>query len=343
MTAWFDTQHCYFIAEIGVNHDGDVDVAKEMIDVAADAGADAVKFQTFVAKRLVTPDAEKAAYQDTNDPRAGETQFQMLKRLELSREELIACRDHCKVRGIEFLSTPFDEESADLLEEVGVRGFKVSSGDLTNLPLLAHLAAKGLPIILSTGMGSLEEVQDAVGTIQTAGSKEIAILHCVSNYPADPAECNLRAMDTMRDTFGVSIGWSDHTLGSEITLAAVARGARLIEKHFTLDTSRLGPDHKASLMPDELVALIKGIRAVESALGDGVKQAQPSEIDTARVARRSIIAAQDIPAGTEITRGMLEMKRPGTGLKPKHLGQIVGHKAARNIAANTIISLEDVT
>lgn len=342
MTAWFQTPHCYFIAEIGVNHDGDVNVAKEMIDVAASAGADAVKFQTFAAERLVTTDAKKASYQDANDPRAGETQFQMLKRLELSKSDLIACRDHCATRDIEFLSTPFDEESADLLEAVGVRGFKVSSGDLTHIPLLQHLAQKGLPIILSTGMGDAEEVRDAVSAIQTISKNDLALLHCVSNYPAAPSECNLRAMDTLADEFGIPIGWSDHTLGSAVTLAAVARGARLIEKHFTLDTSRPGPDHKASLMPDELHQLIKDIRTVEAALGDGIKRPQPSELDTARVARRSIIAARPITAGTVIDATMLTMKRPGTGLKPKEIGKLLGKTAQCDIKENTLISLDDV-
>lgn len=342
MSAWFETGSCYIIAEIGVNHDGDVAVAREMIDVAADAGADAVKFQTFSADRLVTADARKASYQDQNDPRAGESQHAMLQRLELSEDELIACREHCLKRDIEFLSTPFDEDSADLLMDVGVKGFKVSSGDLTNIPLLEHLARKGLPIIVSTGMGDMDEVREAVEAIRAAGNPPLALLHCVSNYPAAPEDCNLSAIDTLARAFEIPVGWSDHTLGDTIALAAIARGASILEKHYTLDTNRAGPDHKASLMPEELKALITGIRTVEAAIGDGIKQPKPSEMDTAKVARRSLVAARDIKPGEAITAEMITRKRPGTGLKPNAIHQVLGRKAKNAIAIDTLIGLEDL-
>jgi N-acetylneuraminate synthase len=340
--AWEDpSAPCYFIAEIGVNHNGDVDLARRLIDVAADAGADAVKFQTFHAEQIATRTVRKANYQVVNDGGA-DTQLQMLKRLELLGDRLVACRDHCVARGIRFLSTPFGEEAADLLESMGVDGYKVSSGDLTHLPFLRHLAAKGLPIIISTGMADLSEVEDAVNAIEEAGNPALAILHCVSNYPANVAESNLRAMDTLAQAFGRAVGWSDHTEGDEISLAAVARGARIIEKHFTLDRSLPGPDHAASLEPGELAQMIARIRRVESALGDGRKRPQPSERDTAAVARRSIVSAHDIREGQAISMADVTFKRPGTGLPTRLLPLVLGRVAARDIPADTVIAIEDL-
>jgi len=339
---WHAPGRCFVIAEIGVNHNGALDLARQLIDVAAAAGADAVKFQTFAAERLVTATARKAAYQEANDPRKAESQFAMLKRLELSEADLVACRDHCTARGVMFLSTPFDEQSADLLASLGVHGFKVSSGDLTNLPFLAHMAAKRLPMIVSTGMGTLAEVAEAVEAVREAGDPPLALLHCVSNYPAAPEDCNLRAMGTLAQAFGVPVGWSDHTLGDAISLAAVALGARILEKHYTLDRGLQGPDHKASLTPEELTALITRLRAVESALGDGLKRPQEAERDTARVARRSLVAARDIAAGARLTAGDLIAKRPGEGIAPKHRELILGWRAARDIPADTVLSWTDL-
>lgn len=329
------------IGEIGVNHNGDLALAKAMIDVAVKAGADAVKFQTFAAERLVTRTARKADYQSRNH-QVDESQFDMLKKLELSEDDLRACKTYCDEHGIVFLSTPFDEQAADLLQSVGIQGFKISSGDLTNLPLLRHIAAKGLPMIISTGMATMGEIEDAVIAIRDAGDPSLAILHCVSDYPAKASEANLAAMDTIGQAFNKVVGWSDHTLGDAISVAAVARGARIIEKHFTLDVAMEGPDHKASLNPDEFTELLTKIRLVEQAIGDGVKRPQPSEIPTAEVARRSIVAARDIDAGVVITDEDLIMKRPGTGLAPKYTGWVVGRTAARNIAADTLIDLSDL-
>ncbi len=336
------TQGCFVIAEIGVNHNGDIDMARRLIDVAADAGADAAKFQTFFADQLVTQQAAKAAYQIAND---GDTdsQIEMLRRLEFSEKNLAIARDHCAERGVKFLSTPFGERAADLLEDLGVDGFKVSSGDLTHLPFLRHLAAKNLPIIISTGMATLGETEDAVVAIRESGNPPLAILHCVSNYPAAYEESNLRAMDTLAAAFGKPVGWSDHTVGDAIALAAVARGARILEKHYTLDRNLPGPDHAASLEPGELTDLIGKIRAVSSALGDGVKQPQPSEQDTASVARRSIVTARAVRAGEPLTSETLDCKRPGTGLAPRLLPLVLGRKAARDLPADTLLTLQDVS
>lgn len=337
---WFNGQEgCIVIGEIGVNHNGSLELAKKMIDVAVESGADAVKFQTFSAEKLATRTAEKAAYQKKNDGEAG-SQIEMLKRLELSKADLQACQKYCKEVGMVFLSTPFDEEAADLLEEVGVEGYKVSSGDLTNLPLLAHMASKGKPMIISTGMANMAETEEAVTTIRDNGNPPLAILHCVSNYPAAPEEANLRAMDTLAAAFNVPVGWSDHTLGDAIALASIARGAKILEKHYTLDANMPGPDHKASLEPAEFSELIRKLRDVEAALGDGVKRPQPSEFDTAKVARRSIVSACDILAGTVIEDKHLICKRPGTGLAPRLIPLVIGRKAKDDIAADSVIGMD---
>ena len=339
-TNWFKRPDgCIVIGEIGVNHNGSLELAKKMIDVAVESGADAVKFQTFSAEKLATRTAEKAAYQKKNDGEAG-SQVEMLKRLEFSKEKLQACKEYCQEVGMVFLSTPFDEEAADLLEEVGVEGYKVSSGDLTNLPLLAHLAKKGKPIIISTGMANMAETEEAVTTIRENGNPSLAILHCVSNYPAVPKEANLRAMDTLAAAFNVPVGWSDHTLGDAIALASVARGAKILEKHYTLDVNMPGPDHKASLEPAEFGELIRKLRDVEAALGNGVKRPQPSELDTAEVARKSIVSACDIAMGTEIEDKHLVCKRPGTGLAPRMIPLVIGRTAKVDIAADSVIGME---
>ena len=305
----------FVVAEAGVNHNGDVELALRLVDIAADAGANAVKFQTFSADALVTESARKAGYQQATTG-AGESQRDMLRRLELDADAHARLQAHAAARGLVFFSTPFDEASADLLDTLEVPALKVPSGELTNLPLLRHLAAKKRPLILSTGMGTLAEVEVAVDAIRAAGDPPLAVLHCVSAYPAPPAEVNLRAMDTLRARFGCPVGLSDHTLGTAIALAAVARGAAILEKHMTADRTLPGPDHRASLEPAELAAMIRAIREIESALGDGEKRPMPSERDTREVARRSLVAARPIARGERLARGMLAIKRPGTGIPP---------------------------
>jgi N-acetylneuraminate synthase len=329
-------QPVFVIAEAGVNHNGDLKLARALIDVAVEAGADAVKFQTFQADRLATPNAPKADYQlqTTGD---AESQFDMLRRLELSPDAHRELQSYCHERGIIFLSTPFDDVAVDLLDELGVPAFKISSGDLTNSPLLEHVASKGKPVILSTGMSELSELIEAVSVLNTAGCENPVLLHCVSNYPAAPAEVNLRAMQTMRSAFDVPVGFSDHTEGIDVALAAVALGACVIEKHFTLDRTLPGPDHRASLEPAELRELVRSIRRVETALGNGRKVPSASELETAKVARRSLVAARDIPAGVTLERSMVVMRRPGTGMSPGMLETLLNRRTVREIAAGTLL------
>jgi len=329
----------FIIAEAGVNHNGDIELARHLVDVAVKAGADAIKFQTFRADAMVACDARKADYQlQTTSPT--ESQFEMLKRLELSAAAHAEIKSYCQTSNLTFLSTPFDPDSIDLLDRLGVPAFKISSGDLSNLPLLQHAAAKGKPILLSTGMSDLEEVEEAVDAMHEAGCGEIILLQCVSNYPANPADVNLRAMQTMADKFRVPVGYSDHTTGIEIAMAAVALGACVIEKHFTLDRSLPGPDHRASLEPDELQSMIQSIRKVEAALGDGRKIPAASEVDTASVARRSLMAAGAISAGTRLTAEMVVIKRPGTGLPPRMLKELIGRALRVDVASGSMLSLE---
>lgn len=329
----------FVIAEAGVNHNGSLEMAQRLVDAARDAGADAVKFQTFKAEQVVTAAAPKAAYQ-VKATGGHESQLEMIRGFELSFEAFRILAGHCRERGIMFLSTPFDAESADFLDDIGVPGFKIASGEITNLPFLSHVAAKGKPVIVSTGMATLAEVALAVRCFEASGNRELALLHCVSNYPAAAADANLRAMTTLAATFHVPVGYSDHTLGLEVALAAVAVGARIVEKHFTLDRSLPGPDHRASLTPDELKALMRGIRNVEASLGDGVKEPRPSELPIADVARRSLVAACDIRCGTTITAKALATLRPGTGLPPTMWDAVVGRTARVDIPAGAILSLE---
>jgi N,N'-diacetyllegionaminate synthase len=332
---------CFVIAEAGVNHNGDLERALRLVDVAAEAGADAVKFQTFKADRLVTRKAAKADYQ-IRQTGAAESQFDMLRRLELSEENHRRLQTHAAARGVLFMSTPFDEESADLLEHLNVAVFKLPSGEITNLPLLQHVARKGKPMVVSTGMASLGEVEAAVQTIEETGNDQFVLLHCVSQYPADPADVNLRAMQTLALAFAKPVGYSDHTLGNEIALAAVVLGACVIEKHYTLDRGLPGPDHAASSEPGELTALIKGIRKIESALGQGRKQAAASEASTAAVARKSLVASRDIPAGAILTMDLIAIKRPGTGLPPALRPALIGRTARKNIPADTLLTMDMV-
>ena len=329
----------FIVAEAGVNHNGDPDLAGRLVDAAAECGADAVKFQTFTVDALLTREAPKAGYQ-VETTGAGESQREMLARLELGTDRLAELRDRAAKHGLIFFSAPFDEASADALERLDVALFKVPSGEITNLPLLRHVAAKGRPIILSTGMANLEEVEQAVAAICEAGDPPLALLHCLSAYPAPAGEVNLRAMDSLATRFGCPVGFSDHTLGLEIAVAAAARGAAIIEKHLTLDKTLPGPDHRASLDVAEFSAMVRAIRSVESALGDGVKRPMPSEADTRRVARKSLVAARALKAGERVAAGDLASKRPGTGISPAELPRVLGLRLARDVAADEVIPWE---
>jgi N,N'-diacetyllegionaminate synthase len=326
------------IAEAGVNHNGDIELAKKLIDVAAEAGADKVKFQTFSAERQVTPGAKKADYQKMTTGRA-ETQQAMLQRLELTphmHEELIA---HCIVRKIGFLSTGFDIESVNLLASLGQKLFKIPSGEITNLPYLRHIGKLRQEVILSTGMASLGEVEAAIDVLEVAGTprSRISVLHCTTEYPTPMKDVNLRAMQTIRSAFNVRVGYSDHTLGIEVAVAAVAMGASIIEKHFTLDRSLPGPDHKASLEPDELRAMVSAIRDIDIALGDGVKRLTPGEVSNRLIARKSIVARRSIKAGEVFSNENITAKRPGTGVSPMRWDEVMGRLAKRDFEANELI------
>lgn len=332
---------CFIIAEAGVNHDGKLDMARQLVDVAKAGGADAVKFQTFNAAQIVSSASPKAAYQvQRTDPT--ESQFEMLRRLQLSPEEHRELHAYCQERSVLFLSTPFDEASADLLADLGLPAFKIGSGEITNWPFLEHVARKGRPLILSTGMSYLSEVDEAVRVLLRAGCDQLVLLHCASVYPAHPADVNLRAMLTMYTAFGLPVGYSDHTSGIEVSLAAVAVGACVIEKHFTLDRRLPGPDHLASLEPEEFASMVRGIRTVEACLGHGRKEPVEREQDTRALMRKSLVAACDIPAGATVTPDMICIKRPGTGLPPSVRPFFIGRIARTVIPLDTLLTLEMV-
>ena len=334
-------ERVFVIAEAGVNHNGDEKLAHDLIEAAANAGADAVKFQTFKASELVTAGAPKAAYQVASTGQ-DESQHDMLAKLELSAEAFASLKQHAEQLGLVFLSSPFDAPSAKLLIDLGVAAFKLGPGELTSTPLLAQLATTGQPLILSTGMATLDEVEDAAAVVTKHGDCPVAWLHCVSTYPAPANQSNLRAMDVLRLVAEGPVGLSDHTMGWEVALAAVARGATIIEKHLTLSRGMKGPDHAASLEPGELKQLVEQIRRVESALGDGVKRVMPCEEDTRQVARKSLVAARDLPAGTVLKPGDLACKRPGTGLPPAMLELIIGRVLARPVAAGELFTSQHV-
>ena len=330
---------CLVIAEAGVNHNGSLDMARKLIDVACEAGADVVKFQTFDSEKVVTAGAPKANYaKETTD--TSESFLDMMRSIELKPEQHPILMDYCRSKGILFLSSPFDEGSADLLSDLGVAAYKMPSGEITNLPFLAHVARKGKPMIVSTGMSNLGEVEAAVRVIHDAGNDQIILLQCVSNYPADPADANLRAMATMAAAFNTPVGYSDHTLGVEVALAAVALGASTIEKHLTLDRTLPGPDHRASVEPDEMKSLVRGLRTVESALGHGRKVAAESEQNTASVARKSIVAARHITAGSTLSEDDIAIKRPGTGLSPSLREFVIGKTVRADVPEGALITLE---
>jgi len=330
---------CFIVAEAGVNHNGDINLAKKLIDAAKDAGSDAVKFQAFKAERTVTKYAEKAEYQkETTGP--NKPQYDMIRKLELKDEEFRELFNYAKKNNIIFLSSAFDKESVDFLDDLGVPAFKVASGEITNFPLLEYIAEKRKPIILSTGMSTLGEIEDALKVIRENGIEDIVLLHCVTSYPAKIEDANLRVIETLRQAFGLPIGFSDHTLGITAPIVAATLGAALIEKHFTVDKSLPGPDHKASLEPDELKEMIRAIRDVEKALGDEIKKLTREEERIKKVVRRSIVAKVNIPKGVVITEDMLDIKRPGTGIEPKYLNMVIGKKAKKDIKPDELITFE---
>ena len=330
---------CFVIGEAGVNHNGDLSLAKKLVDVARRAGADAVKFQSFKAENLVTRRAPKAKYQEQTTGSA-ESQYEMIEKLELKEQDFKELSDYAHRKGISFLSSPFDKRSVDLLDRLGVPAFKIPSGEITNFSLLRHIARKRKPIILSTGMSTLGEIEDAVRVIRKQGAGEIVLLHCVTDYPAKIEDMNLRAMETLRHAFGLPVGLSDHSPGVTVPVAAVALGACVIEKHFTLDKSLPGPDHQASLEPEELKQMVRAIREVEKAMGDGSKKPTKDEKQIQKVARRSLVARVSIPKGTVITEAMLDVKRPGTGIEPKYMNKVVGAVARCRIGQDEPLTMD---
>ncbi len=372
--------HTYIIAEAGVNHDGNIERAYELIDSAADAGADAVKFQLFNPTEVTSPAARKAEYQIANEGKGDdiESQQEMLQRLTLKLDDYRELKKYTESKGIDFITTPFDAESARFLASLGVKKMKIPSGEVTNLPFLEQVAKLGIDTVISTGMCNLEDIDDAIAVFKKHGTS-YSLLHCVSSYPAPAEQINLRAMNTMRAKFNVSIGYSDHTVGIDASLAAVAMGAQIIEKHFTYDKEASGPDHAASLEPQELKEMVRGIRLVEKArdqegvnalqdearmdrifqsselsgmvdlalvkkmLGDGVKQCQPCEADVLKMGRRSCQVTVDVKKGDVLTREMIAIRRPADdGLPPKKIDEIVGKKAARDLAANSLLRQDDI-
>ena len=335
----------FVIAEAGVNHDGDPALAHALIDAAADAGADAVKFQTFDPDALVTAGAPLAPYQAAPesglDGRAAD-QREMLQRLALPLDAWPALQRHAVERGLTFLSTPFDEASAELLDRLDVPAFKVGSGDLTDIPFLERLARRGRPLLVSTGMATMAEVAAAVDAIAGAGAPPLVLLHCVSSYPAAATDANLRAIETMRRAFGIPVGWSDHSPGIEVAISAATLGAAVIEKHLTTDRSRPGPDHRSSLEPDEFRALVTAVRDVSATLGDGVKRPVAAEAEIARVARRSLHWTRPLAGGTTVGVGDVAVLRPATGLAPDRLGDVIGRRTARPVTAGAAVDAADL-
>ena len=327
---------CFVIAEAGVNHNGDPSLAHLLVEAAAKAGAHAVKFQTFDPEQLAARDTPKAAYQRerTGD---GDSQLEMLRKLSLPKSAFGELAYHAREVGIEFLSSPFDHGSVDVLAEIGVSAFKIGSGELTNHRLLRHVAELGKPVLLSTGMANLQEVREAVDVIREAGDPPLALFHCVSAYPTAPAWCNLRAMQTLRATFDVPVGWSDHSTDAAISLAAVALGAELLEKHLTLDRTLRGPDHAASADPQQFAELTAGVNAVLAALGDGDKKPVEAELEVAAVARKSLHSARDLAPGERISQEDLVALRPGTGISPAREDDVVGRVTARAVAAGDML------
>lgn len=328
----------FIIAEAGVNHNGCIENAKKLIEKAKDSGADAVKFQTFKAEQVMSKFAEKAEYQKENTG-SEETQLDMVKKLELSFDEFNMLRDYCVEVGIRFMSTPFDHDSIDFLDTLGMDTWKVPSGEITNLPYLIKIAQLKKPVILSTGMSTMEDIENAIAVLKEHGVVDLTVLHCTTEYPTPFSDVNLNAMLSIKEKFNVKVGYSDHTKGIEVPIAAVALGATVIEKHFTLDSSMEGPDHKASLEPNELKQMVDSIRHIELALGTGEKKPAESEIKNMTIARKSIIAKTDIKAGEVFTEENLTVKRPGNGISPMKWFEILGKVAIRDFNEDELIEI----
>ena len=326
------------IAEAGVNHNGNLDLALKMVDEAKRAGADIVKFQTAIPEKVISKYADKAEYQKKTTGNE-ESQLEMCKRIHLKLSDYDIIKKYCEEVGIEFLSTPFDLESIDYLEKLGMRLWKIPSGEITNLPYLIKIAKTGKPVIMSTGMAELKEVEEAVNVLKENGAGEITLLHCTTEYPAPFESVNLRAMNTLREKFGTEVGYSDHTVGFEAAVAAAVLGASVVEKHFTLNHNMEGPDHKASLEPEEFEVMVNNIRLIEKALGDGVKQPAEAEKKNIAIARKSIVAAKDIKKGEIFTEDNITVKRPGSGISPMKWFEVLGTEAARDFGEDELIEL----
>jgi N-acetylneuraminate synthase/N,N'-diacetyllegionaminate synthase len=325
----------YIIAEIGANHNRDMNTAKKLIDFAAESGADAVKFQTYKAEKLYSKKAPRFS-KDKTDP------FNLIKSVELPREWHRGLFDYAVNKNLHFISSPFDYEAVDILNDLGVPAFKVASFEITDLELIKYVAKKGKPIIISTGMANMEEIKEALHTARSQGNDDVILLHCNSLYPTPPELVNLNAIETMRKVFKIPIGFSDHTTGIHIPIAAVAKGAKIIEKHFTLDRNMKGPDHSFAIEPYELIQMVKNIRDLEKAEGTGIKEKSEKEKEMLEKGRRSIIATVDIKKGTKITRDMLIVKRPGYGIEPKFLDKVINKTAKKNIKAEQWITWNDI-
>ena len=327
----------YIIAEAGVNHNGSFELACRLVDVAKAAGVDCIKFQTFKSEKLLSHNAQKADYQISTT--GGGSQVDMLKQLELSYNEFMDLKKYCDKVGICFLSTPFDFNSIDFLNSIDMPFWKIPSGEVTNYPYLLALAKTGKPIVMSTGMCDLDEIRAAIKIFQQNGTQDIRLLHCNTEYPTPFEDVNLRAMQTIRNEFGYEVGYSDHTKGIEVSIAAVTMGAVVIEKHFTLDRNMDGPDHKASIEPDELALMVRSIRNIEKAIGTGDKTPSPSEKKNMFVVRKSIVAKTDIKAGDALTRDNMTVKRPGNGINPMRWNEVVGTKAIRDFEEDELIEI----
>ena len=329
---------CLIIAEAGVNHNGDIELAKQLVDAAFNAGADYIKFQTFKAENLVTAKAKKADYQEKQTG-SEESQYFMLKRLELSYQDFVTLNDYCREKGISFLSTPFDNESIDFLDKLGMEAWKIPSGEVSNYPYLVKIAETHKPIVMSTGMCTMDDIEIALQVLKSHRCGPITLLHCTTEYPAPYAEVNLKAIETLRSTFNLPVGYSDHTQGIVIPIAAVAMGAVVIEKHFTLDRNMEGPDHKASLEPDELKSMVDAIKCVEVSMGDGVKIPTVSECKNIEIVRKSIVASRSIKQGEQFSKENITTKRPGTGINPMRWNKVIGQFAKRSFDKNELIEI----
>ncbi len=336
-----DKHSCFIIAEAGVNHDGDLKKAKKLIDIAKDAGADCIKFQTWITEEIITKDTKQAEYQEKNTGRK-ESQYEMIKKLELSFEQFAELKNYSDKKKVLFLSTPDDERSVDFLDDLGVEAFKIGSGEITNLSILKRIAKKGKPIIMSTGMSIITEIQEAVQTIYKTGNNKLALLHCTSQYPAKFEDVNLNAMITLKNIFETIIGYSDHTEGTIVPQIAVSMGAKIIEKHFTYDKNAIGPDHRCSLNPNELKEMISEIRKVELIMGESDKKPTNEENELKKLVRKTVVAKLDIPKGELITKNMLTLKRSPGNLEPKELYRVIGKISQRVIKKDDPIRLNDI-